>query len=40
MVCHDALSADLLLINGWVLTMDAHDSVAEAVAVKTGSSSL
>jgi predicted amidohydrolase YtcJ len=36
MVCHDALSADLLLINGRVLTMDAHDSVAQAVAVKDG----
>jgi predicted amidohydrolase YtcJ len=36
MVRHDALSADLLLINGRVLTMDAHDSVAQAVAVKDG----
>jgi hypothetical protein len=36
MVRHDALSADLLLINGRVLTMDAHDSVAQAVAVRDG----
>ena len=36
MVRHDALPADLLLINGRVLTMDAHDSVAQAVAVRDG----
>lgn len=36
MVRHDALSADLLLINGRVLTMDVHDSVAQAVAVRDG----
>jgi len=36
MVRHDALSADLLLINGRVLTMDVHDSIAQAVAVRDG----
>jgi predicted amidohydrolase YtcJ len=36
MVRHEALSADLLLINGRVLTMDAHDGVAQAVAVWNG----
>src|SRR6266581_5917710 len=36
MAVHHALSADLLLINGRVLTMDAHDSVAQAVAVRDG----
>ena len=36
MVRQDALSADLLLINGRVLTMNAHDSVAQAVAVRDG----
>jgi len=36
MALHAALSADLLLINGRVLTMDAHDTVAQAVAVKDG----
>ncbi|RLI08382.1 amidohydrolase, partial [Candidatus Bathyarchaeota archaeon] len=30
----DDLCADLALINGMVLTVDAHDSVAEAVATK------
>jgi predicted amidohydrolase YtcJ len=36
MAFHHALSADLLLVNGRVLTMDAHDAVAQAVAVKDG----
>jgi predicted amidohydrolase YtcJ len=36
MVLHEALSADLILINGRVLTMDAHDRVAQAVAVRDG----
>jgi predicted amidohydrolase YtcJ len=36
MATHNALSADLLLINGRVLTMDAHDSVTQAVAMKDG----
>jgi hypothetical protein len=36
MVRHVALSADLVLINGRVLTMDARDSVAHAVAVRDG----
>src|SRR5919108_6583898 len=36
MALHDALSADLLLINGRVLTMDSYDAVAQAVAVKDG----
>src|SRR2546425_8773883 len=36
MAVHHALAADLLLINGRVLTMDAHDSVAQAVAVRDG----
>jgi predicted amidohydrolase YtcJ len=36
MALHEALSADLLLVNGRVLTMDAHDAVAQAVAVKDG----
>jgi predicted amidohydrolase YtcJ len=31
---NEALSADLVLINGKVITVDAHDSIAEAVAVK------
>jgi predicted amidohydrolase YtcJ len=36
MATHHALVADLLLINGRVLTMDAHDTVAQAVAVRDG----
>src|SRR5262245_22207249 len=36
MARHDALSADLLLINGRVLTMDARNTVAQAVAVREG----
>jgi predicted amidohydrolase YtcJ len=36
MALHDALAADLLLINGRVLTMDAHDRIAQAVAVRDG----
>ncbi len=36
MALHDARAADLLLINGRVLTMDTHDTVAQAVAVKDG----
>src|SRR4029450_11625312 len=36
MAVHHALAADLLLINGRVLTMDVHDSVAQAVAVWDG----
>jgi predicted amidohydrolase YtcJ len=36
MALHHALSADLLLIHGRILTMDAHDTVAQAVAVKDG----
>jgi predicted amidohydrolase YtcJ len=36
MALHEALSADLILINGRVLTMDAHDRVAQAVAVRDG----
>ncbi len=36
MVLHHALSADLLLIHGRVLMMDAHNTVAQAVAVKDG----
>jgi predicted amidohydrolase YtcJ len=36
MAVHHALAADLLLINGRVLTMDVHDSVAQAVAVRDG----
>src|SRR6266511_2961750 len=36
MALHHALSADLLLIHGQILTMDAHDTVAQAVAVKDG----
>ncbi len=33
MAVHQALAADLLLINGRLLTMDAHHTVAQAVAV-------
>lgn len=36
MAIHHALTADLLLINGRVHTMDAHDTVAQAVAVRDG----
>src|SRR5438093_699899 len=36
MAVHHALAADLLLINGRVLTMDAHDAVVQAVAVRDG----
>ncbi|MEE9149578.1 MAG: amidohydrolase [Candidatus Tectomicrobia bacterium] len=36
MAVHQALAADLLLINGRLLTMDAHHTVAQAVAVKDG----
>ena len=36
MAMHHALAADLLLINGRVLTMDAHDSVTQAIAVRDG----
>jgi predicted amidohydrolase YtcJ len=36
MAGQQALSADLLLINGRVLTMDLHDTVAQAVAVRDG----
>src|SRR5919108_16095 len=36
MAFHHAFSADLLLVNGRVLTMDTHDAVAQAVAVKNG----
>ena len=36
MVLHHALSADLLLSHGRVLMMDAHNTVAQAVAVKDG----
>jgi predicted amidohydrolase YtcJ len=36
MAVHQALAADLLLINGRVLTMDAHNTVAQAVAVRDG----
>jgi predicted amidohydrolase YtcJ len=34
MVMHQALTADLLLISGRVLTMDSHNTVAQAVAVR------
>jgi predicted amidohydrolase YtcJ len=36
MATHHALAADLLLINGRVLTMDIHNTVAQAVAVRDG----
>ena len=36
MAVHHALAADLLLINGRVLTMDVHNSVAQAVAMRDG----
>ncbi len=32
----DVLAADLLLINGTIVTVDAKDSIVEAVAVKDG----
>jgi predicted amidohydrolase YtcJ len=38
MAAHYALAADLWLINGWVLTMDVHDSVVQAVAMRDGKS--
>ena len=34
MTLRDARSADLVLIDGRILTMDAHDTVAQAVAVR------
>ena len=36
MAVYHALAADLLLVNGRVLTMDVHDSVVQAVAVRDG----
>ncbi len=36
MAIHHALAADLLLVNGRVLTMDVHDTVAQAVAMRDG----
>lgn len=36
MAIHQALAADLLLINGRILTMDVHDTVAQAVATRDG----
>jgi predicted amidohydrolase YtcJ len=36
MAVHHALAADLLLVNGQVLTMNVHDSVSQAVAVRDG----
>src|SRR5438105_5757180 len=36
MAVHHALAADLLLMNGRVLTMDVRNSVAQAVAVRDG----
>ena len=36
MAVHHALAADLMLLNGRLLTMDAHNSVVQAVAVKDG----
>src|SRR5262245_32255745 len=36
MAVHHALAADLLLINGRILTMDSHNTVAQAVAVRDG----
>jgi predicted amidohydrolase YtcJ len=36
MALHEALSADLVLINGRVLTMDARDTATQAVAMKDG----
>jgi predicted amidohydrolase YtcJ len=36
MAIHHALAADLLLVNGRVLTMDACDTIAQAVAMRDG----
>ena len=36
MAVHHAIVADLLLINGRALTMDVHNSVAQAVATRDG----
>jgi hypothetical protein len=36
MARQDALSAHLVLLNGPVLPMDAHDTVTQAVAVRDG----
>jgi predicted amidohydrolase YtcJ len=36
MARHDALSADLMFVNGRVLTMDSRETIAEAVAVRDG----
>src|SRR5262245_21459998 len=36
MAVQHALAADLLLVNGRILTMDGHNSVAQAVAVRDG----
>lgn len=36
MALHHALAADLLLLNGRILTMDVHHTVAQAVAVRDG----
>ena len=36
MAVHPALAADLMLINGRLLTMDSHNPVVQAVAVKDG----
>jgi predicted amidohydrolase YtcJ len=36
MAVHHPLAADLLLLNGRVLTMDAHNSVTQAVAIRDG----
>lgn len=36
MALHHALAADLLLLNGRILTMDVHNTVAQAVAVRDG----
>src|SRR5438874_4183415 len=36
MATQDATGADLILVNGRVLTMDAADSIAEALAIRDG----
>src|SRR5688500_8844028 len=36
MAIHHALAADLLLVNGRVLTMDVHDTVVQAVGMRDG----